>query len=825
MKKSLFQTVKPHLIALAVFIVICCAYFLPQIQGETIMSNDLVSYKYMSNEAREFNNKTGETTHWTNSMFGGMPTYQITSPVKSNLLSYVENASNLFFGRPIGYFLAMMTGMYILLLTLGANPWLAIIGAIALGFTSNNFILFEAGHTSKMRAIAFLAPMAAGMLMTYRGKYLWGGVLFAVAAGVELLTNHPQMTYYFALAAIIFVILQFVEDARKGNLLHFAKASGILVLGTALAIGASYSKINSTLEYSKDTMRGKPILESKGQAASSSQTDGLEWNYSMQWSNGGTDLWATLIPGFAGGGSQEKVSSKSEFSKMTRQKIAPLYWGALPFTSGPAYFGAGMMFLFVLGLLLVKDKIKWWLASAVVFTFLLSMGKNLEGFNRIFFDYFPLFNSFRAPSSILSVTAVFIPILGVLGLSNILNGKTSRDAAAKAVMIAGGIVGGICLFFGFAGGSFFDFAANSDAQYLNNPQIPGQKLVDALVADRASFMQADALRSFGIIAVCAALIYLFIKNKISQTVMLVGLGLVTVFDLWTVGKRYLDDDSFQKKSKIERNFVETEADKQILKDPDLSYRVFDLRAGGNVFQNARASYFHKSLGGYHAAKLQRIQDMIDYHLSRNNQKVVNMFNTKYIITQEGTAQRNGGALGNGWFVQNIKTVNTPNEEIEALNDIEPATTAVVLNEFSDYVAGLNPNGAGSIKLIDYKPNKLTYSAKTDSENLAVFSEVWYGPNKGWQAYIDGQPVDHIRTNYILRALKVPAGNHEIVFEFDPQSFKTGEIISYISSAIILLGFLYLLFISLRDWYAGLPETLPVSSPKKAVKKTTSKRKK
>ncbi len=827
MKKTAIKRIIPHLVALVVFTLLSCVYFLPQLQNKVVYQSDIISHKQMSEEVRAHEEATGEVSHWTNSMFGGMPTYQISSPVRSNLLQYVEKATNLFFGRPIGYFIALMIGMYILLITLGVNPWLAMIGAIGFGFSSNNLILFVTGHTSKVRAVAFLAPVLAGMIATYRGKYIMGGVLFAVAMGVDLYANHPQMTYYMAMVAVIYVIWQFVEDLKGGNLPHFAKASGILVLGSLLAIGASYSKISSTLEYSKDTMRGAPILATSGEAKSSSETDGLEFGYAMQWSNGVSDLVAGLIPGFVGGGSSEPIVKEGDFSKFLRGQSnakAPYYWGELPFTSGPAYFGASIFFLFVLGLFLVKGKIKWWLGLGVLFTFLLSMGKNFEFLNRLIFDIFPLYSSFRAPSSVLSVTAVLLPILGFLGVSKLLNGKIEEKQAQRAILISGGIVGGFCLLMALMGGSLFDFTAASDARYAQNPGV-----AEALQADRASLLQSDSFRSFGIVAIIAGLLFFFVKNKLSQVIMLAGLGLVTVFDLWTVGKRYMNDDSFVSKSTYQNNFKKRPADEQILKDPTLYYRVFDLTVG--ISSSAQPSFYHKSIGGYHAAKLQRFQDMIDYHISKGSQPVLNMLNTKYIISPEGVAQQNNNALGNAWFVNNLKTVQNANEEIEALGTgFEPSNTAIVHKEFSDYISGLSPNKSGSIELTSYKPNELVYQSNTSSEQFAVFSDVWYGPNKGWQAYVDDQPVDHIRTNYLLRGMKIPSGNHTIKFEFKPSTFATGEMISYLCSGLILLGFLFTSGRGLKNWYEELPaediaQPEKKSVEKQTVKKTISKKKK
>ncbi|HMR42438.1 MAG TPA: YfhO family protein [Saprospiraceae bacterium] len=818
MKKTALNRILPHLAALLIFTGISAIYFLPQIQGEVLPPGDIVHNIGMSHEVVEYEKQTGEVSHWTNSIFCGMPTYQISSPVKSNLVKYVESASNLFIERPIGYFIALMLGMYILLQVLGASQWLSIIGAVAFGLVTNNFILFEAGHMSKLRTLAFSPTIVAGMILAYRGKLFWGGILFAISLAVNIYANHPQMTYYLAMTLVIYVIWQLVQDAKNGRILDFAKASGILLIGALLAVGASYSKIASTLEYSKDTMRGKPILETKGEVTSSSQVEGLEWNYAMQWSNGFLDLFASFIPGVVGGGSQEPVGKDAAITKFMRSSNdvkAPLYWGDLPFTSGPAYFGASLFFLFLLGLFLVKGQLKWWIAIATLFTFLLSMGKHFEILNRLFFEYFPLYNNFRAHNSVLTITAIFIPVLGILALSNILNHKVNKQEVTRALAIGGGISALICLFFAFVGPGFFDFSSPGDAQY--------QQAASALVSDRKDLMRSDALRTLLIVLLLAGLIWAYVNEKIKSTILLFGIGLVALFDLWTVGKRYLDDNNFISKTEYNKTFQPRPVDKQILEDQTLYYRVLDFSV--NTFNSAIPSYFHKTIGGYNAAKLQRYQDMIDYHILKNNQAVFNMLNTRYVITEDEQLQRNYNALGNAWFVKDVKMVNTPNEEIESLTGFTPTETAVVLNEFKDYLGTFQSStGEGSIMLTEYKPNKLTYTSETQAEQLAVFSEIWYGPNKGWQAYVDGKPAEHIRADYCLRAMKIPAGKHTIVFEFKPESFARGETISYISSGLLMLAFLGMIGYGGWKWYEQLPEEEAVPE-KKEVKKTQPKRKK
>jgi hypothetical protein len=543
---------------------------------------------------------------------------------------------------------------------------------------------------------------------------------------------------------------------------------------------------------------------------------------------------SSIIPRATGGGSAERVGTSSALYKDLRRKganigadfKAPLYFGSLPFTSGPYYFGAIFCFLFILGLMNVKGSLKWWIAAVTLLMLLASLGKNFSAFNKLLFDFFPMFNKFRTPNSILVVAGFFVPILGMLALSNVLKEKSAREQLIKQVFIAAGITGGLCLLYGFLAPSMMDMASSGDARLAEAGYS-----VEALKKDRASLLRTDALRSFALIAAAAALIWAYLKGKIQATVLIAGVGVLAVGDVLSVAKRYVDSGDFEKKSKYEQSFVERPVDKQILADPDPYYRVFDLSI--NTFNSASSSYFHKTIGGYNAAKLQRYQDLIDYQISKNNQAVLAMLNTKYVIRDEKTAQPFPG-LGNAWTVRLIKMVNTPNEEIEALTGLDPKETAIVHKEYRDYVDGLSMSGTGSVKLTDYKPNHLTYSSDASGEELAVFSEIWYGPDKGWQAYIDGQAVEHIRVNYILRALKIPEGKHKIEFKFEPSSYYKGELITLILSILLVIGLLFVLYTIFKDDGIDMeqgtrgdtnevPPSDPITQEKKTIK--ASKRKK
>ncbi len=787
----------PHIAAVLLFLALSAAYFSPQLSGKVVQQGDIIQYLGMSQEVRTFEQQTGERSLWTNAMFGGMPTYQINTVRDGNHLTLIDRLATLSIPEPIGRFFAAMLGFYILMVCLGVNPGLGLAGAVAFGFSTNNLILFEAGHITKVNTISYFPFVAAGVLLAFRRQYAWGGLLFALGVGLNILSNHVQMTYYFFLTLLIFGVAQLIYSIRQGELIPFAKAAAVLIVGGLVGIASAASNLLVTYEYSRDTMRGKPILEAQADAGSSA-VEGLAWDYAMQWSNGTLDLFASFIPGVVGGGSQEPLSAESATAKdlrarganpaMLRDLKLPLYWGELPFTSGPAYFGATIIFFFLLGLMVVKGPVKWWLALGTLLTFLLSMGKNLEWFNEPFFNYFPLYNKFRTPNSILSVTAFLLPALGILGLHEVFRSDTPHKKMQVAVYLTTGIAGAIALFFWLIGPSMFDFNSPGDARLTQ----AGFNL-DTIIADRKALMRGDAFRSLVLVLLCAGLVWAYTQKWLQRTVVIAGIGVLVLFDLWSVGKRYLNENSFVNKTNIEANFRPRQVDELILKDRELGYRVLDLTT--NTFNSSAASYFHRSIGGYHAAKLQRYQDIIDRHLSKNNERVLNMLNTRYYIVpgqnQQPDVELNMGALGAAWFVAATRMVPTPDAEINALNDFNPESEAIIHQEFSTYLSGfkLQKDSLGTIKLSDYKPNHLTYTYEAQSEQLVVFSEIWYGPNKGWQAYIDGQPTEHIRANYILRAMRVPAGKHSIEFRFDPPTFRRGKLISNIFSSLLLLGLL------------------------------------
>lgn len=815
----------PHLVAIITFILLNIVYFYPQFEGKVISQGDMISSAGMTKEIKDYKKDSSDNIFWTNAMFGGMPSYQIWGVSSQEVLGNLNGFFRLFLPAPAGLFVLFMTCTYIAFLAFGVSPWLAIIGAIFFGFTSNNFILWEAGHITKLYTLAYSSLVIAGFnLVMFRKKHLLGLAVFAIGLGLNIRSYHIQMTYYLMMVMVILYLSVLVDAIRKKYLPDLVKGSLILLVGVLLAVGANATNFWKNYSYAEDTMRGKPILNSVANTAakSSSETEGLAWDYAMQWSNSWMDLFATVIPGVVGGGSSEKVSKDAATYKDLKAKgaslgnnfKAPLYWGVLPFTSGPAYFGAVVFLLFLLGAQLVKTPLKWWLLLGVLFTCLLSLGKNFSVLNEPLFNYLPLYSKFRAPSSILGITALLTAIMAVLGLSEVVRAK-DKDTLVRPLLIATGIASVFCLFFLVVGGSIFDFASAGDARL----EQAGYSL-GAVIADRKSLMQGDSFRTLLFVLATAGLIYLYLKDKLKMLLLVLGIGLLTVVDLWTVGKRYLSTEDFVKPATIQsQNFRIRPVDQQIFAAEKINvtqegsdyvqtasanglgrggYRVFDQSI--NTFNSANTSYYHNTIGGYHAAKLQRFQDLIENHISKNNMKVLNMLNTKYFINREQQLQSNPGVLGTVWFVDNVIKVNTPNEELATLNSFDPAKDAVILDsEFDNYIGNFNPTKQGTIKQTSYHPNRLTYTSNSTSEQLAIFSEIWYGPNKGWKVRIDGTEVPHVRANYVLRALRIPAGTHEIEFSFEPDTYYKVANVSYFSSLFLLILFLFVLAYSLYNY--------------------------
>ena len=804
-----FKTFLPHLLAVGLFLLTVIVMFLPQFQGKSLQQGDILQYRGASTELRQYAEETGERTNWTNGMFGGMPTYQISTVSTGNQLVLARRAFFGFMGGPAAYVFCGMLTFYIMMVVLGVSPWWAIAGAITSAIATNNIVLYQAGHVTKVAVISFLPLLAAGVLLAFRGRYLVGGLVFALGMGMGILSNHPQMLYYFGLTLPLLGIAELVRHLRSKTLPVFARAMGALLVGLALAVGAGASNLLTTTEYLPQSIRGGAVLTSNnptapGAAGGSTTNDGgLDWDYAMGWSNGFKDALATYAPMAAGGGSGQEVSNKTAFGRaMTRAGFqvpatfpAPLYHGSLPFTEGPIYLGAVVFALFIFGLFTASTPVRAWLGGGTLLIFILSFGKNLEGINRLLFDTLPLLDKFRTPNSALSVAAFLMTALGILGVYRWLDLRaTDPLAAGRQLRTAGLVSGGLGLLV-FLLGYTIDYNAAADAAQIarfTGGQGDTNALVSGLVETRMAVYRSDALRSLLFVGLTYGTLYLLWKGRVGTAIAAGMVAVLGLLDFGGINRRYLSHEDFQPTRVVNNAVQPTPADQQILQDPDPYYRVLNLSR--DLDKDAYTSYFHKSVGGYSAVKLRRYQDLIDGYLAPRNLDVLSMLNTKYFLIpgEDGNlqAQANPQAYGNAWLVDDILTVESPDAEFAALGTVEDLrNTAIVGPDFAPAVSGLDPNGQGTVALTSYSPEALTYQFSSPQEQLVVFSEIWYGPDLGWSATIDGEPAELLRANYALRALRVPAGEHTIAMTFAPRSYALGSTISLICSVLILLGIL------------------------------------
>ena len=795
--------------AIIAFAAITLIYFTPILEGKRIKQHDIEMYKGMSQEINQFREETGEQSLWTNSMFGGMPAWNIGVQQNSNLMTYIQKIIGLGFPSPIMSVFISMLGFFILLLVLDCKIWISFIGALAYGFTSYLFIVMGAGHNSKAVAMAYMAPVIAGIILTYKGKYLWGAVLTAIALALEIRAGHIQITYYLFIIVLIFVIAEFIETIKNKKYPEFFKASGILVCAAILAILTSTTTLYANYEFGKETMRGKPVLtENTG-----NQTRGLDRDYVTQWSYGIGETWSLMIPNVKGGASAyigndnpALENADPRLRSMIAQNNA--YWGDQPGTSGPVYVGAIVCFFFVLGLFVVKGKIKWVLLIATILSILLSWGKNFMGFTDFFLDYFPMYNKFRAVSMTLVIAEVCMPILAFLALAEVIRNPECLKKNKIYLYVSFGLTAGLCLLFYIIPDVFFNFLSQGEASQFaqlgaGKDGAIYQTFANELEKVRMAIFKSDAIRSFLFITVAAIILLINVNGKLKNNAMFVMLAALVVLDMFPINKRYLNNDNFIDSRRFEKPFVMSEIDKQILQDNSLNYRVMDLTK--NTFNDASTSYFHKSIGGYHGAKLRRYQDIINRYLGGNSVgndgfwNVLNMLNTKYLIYPQGNkpvANINPDAFGNAWIVSDIKWVTTPNEEIAAVENTDVKTTAIVNDEFRNVIGDFKPsNSLGTIKLDSYKPNELVYSFNSSKDELVVFSEIW--TSKGWTLWIDGKESPLIRADYILRAAVIPAGNHEIMMRYEPKIWKVGNTIQFISSLILILGLIGAIVVTYR----------------------------
>ena len=806
----------PDILALLAFVAISVAYFLPAVgEGRILNQHDSLAGLGASQELTEYEARTGEHTRWTNALFGGMPTYQIApSYDSSDTFSQLVNIYHLYLPTYVWYVFALLLGFYILLRAFDFKVWMAALGAIVWAFSSYFFIIIAAGHIWKVMALAYIPPTIAGMVLCYRGKYLTGGAVTALFVAMQVKANHVQMSYYFLFCMAIMAIGYLVMAIKEKKVLAFCKSTLVLVVAGILGVCVNISNLYHTYEYSKETMRGKSELVKE---ETPNQTNsGLDRDYITQWSYGIGETWSLLVPNVKGGASNRGNYFLSLSQDETAMKHAnpdyfqvyqqfPQYWGDQPGTSGPVYAGALVVALFLLGALIVKGPMKWALLAATLLSFLFAWGKNFMPFTD------PMYSKFRAVSSALVVAEFTIPLLALLGLKELCS-EDGFQKYGKQLFISFGIVGAITLVFAVAPGLFFDrFLSLSEMEAIKNGVDSSMQssLINNITEMRQAVFTADAWRSLFVIVLGFVALVLYGMNKIKQPVLAGALIAICLVDMWTVDKRYLNDEMFVPKSNQTETFAQTEADKLILKDPSLDYRV--LNYTGSTFNENNTSYWHKSIGGYHAAKLRRYQELIDAHISKEMTDfyqaiyqaqgdmtqvsdslapVLNMLNTRYLILpgQDNSTipVQNPNAYGNAWFVKKLQYVQNANEELDGLSKFNPREVAIVDQKFKSVLGDESKASADStaqVSLLAYEPNALKYELNSAKGGVVVFSEIYY---PGWTATLDGEKVEIGRANYVLRAVQVPAGKHHLEMTFSPSSIKVTETIAWIALATLVI---------------------------------------
>jgi len=799
--RNKFKSALPHFIAVIIFIIIAFAYFYPVLEGKELKANDSTVSTINSKEIRDYREEFHKEPLWTNSIFSGMPAYLISTKFPGNLMKHVDKVLRIF-KMPVSVLLLSMAGFYFLLLLFGVNPWLSIAGAIAYGFSSFFFQILAAGHNTQAIALAYMAPVIAGFYYAYRYDALKGALLTAFMLSLEITANHPQITYYAALILLIFVTTEFIYSLKEKTFPKFLKTSLILVIPVIIAIGVNFGNLNTIREYGKYSIRGKSDLQAEHKNVSS----GLDRDYITFWSYGIDETMNLLIPNYKGG-SSKPFSKDSETVKVLRQNNAGnaanqlmKYWGTQPLTDGPHYVGAIVMFLFVLGLIVLKGREKWWLLIAAILSVMLAWGKNFMPFSNLFIDFFPGYNKFRAVTMTLVIAQFCIPLLGFLALREYYNGTLSKKEMLKGIKIATGVTGGIVLIVFLIPGIAGSFLSSYESD------LP-EWLKPALISDRKGLLRADSIRSLAFILLASGSILGFVSGKLRKEYSILIITVLIMFDLWGAGKRYLDADRFERPLMIQKSFLPSSADAMILEDKSY-HRVLNLSVS-TFNDNSPTSWFHKSIGGYHGAKLKRYQELIDSSIVRELSlfqamadkatsiedlqpvfkftPVLNMLNTKYVIyNPEAPPLINPQAMGNAWFVGKSAIVDGANQELAALKTIDPLKEAVIDIKFNDQVSETTYQLApgDTIELISYKPDELMYKYTSDGERLAVFSEIYYPA--GWKCFIDGNESNYFRTDYVLRGMIVPAGSHQIRFLFEPASYYMGNKVSLASSILLIL---------------------------------------
>ena len=802
----------PVVTALAVFFVVSAAYFAPQFQGEVLPQHDVIQYEGMAKDISDMRAKTGEDPQWTGGMFSGMPAYLINVAYPAQLVKSTVGKVVKIIDTPAGFLFFAMTAMWLMLLIVGINPWVGIVAALAYGLSTYFLLIIGAGHVTKMWALVYAPLMMGGAWMTLRGNIWCGGALTALTASLEIGANHPQITYYFLVAMAAFWISEGIISFREKRLKNFAARTAVLVAAGILAVGSNFSPLWYTAKHSKETIRGGSELAATAETSNS----GLALDYATAWSYGRLETFNLLIPDFMGRESAttfpadgQTAAVLNEYGLRGAAQQLPAYWGTQPYTGGPTYLGAAAIFLAALGIALTRGRNKWWIIAACVLMVLLAWGRNLMGFTEFAFNYLPGYNKFRTVSMTLVVVQWAVPFLGALALMQLWKEEISREKLLRALAWAGGITGGLCLLFAVAGGSLFDFGRGESSAMMaeqfhrifeaNNMQSYIDRGMDiewadatanAMAADRAAMMQADAWRSLLMILLAAAGVALFAWRKINKYVLTALLGGVMLLDLVPVDRRFLASDNFV--SARRQQVTPSAADLAIMQDKELGYRVLNLSV--SPFNDATTSYFHRSVGGYHGAKLARYQDLIDSYLTNVNDGVLDMLNTRYLIIpgKDGQPEARLRATANGtaWFVDSLVYVPTAQDEIDFLGRIDTKTTAVVATKDEAQTAWFTPitgpfDPARTIALTEYKPNYLKYEYTSSERSVAVFSEIFY--DHGWKAYIDGQEAPYFRADYVLRAMELPAGKHTVEWRFRAPGWRAVEGVTLAASLLILLG--------------------------------------
>lgn len=818
----------PYIAAVVIFIIVTALFFSPVVfDGKRVNQGDITQYNGVSREIVEYREKTGEEALWTNSLFSGMPAYQVSVLYPSNAVQYIQQFFLKVFPMPVPMILLCMVGFYFLLTTLKVDPWVAIGGAIAYGLSSYLITIIPAGHNTKGFAIGYMAPVLMGVIITFRGRLFLGAAITALALALEIYSNHLQITYYLAIVVLLVGIGEGVRLFKEGKLNYFAKAVGLLLIASVLAVMPNYTNLALTNEYGKESTRGQSdiTVDNKEQK----KTSGLPIEYATQWSYGIGETFTLLIPDFSGGAS-EAISTYDEkaldgVDDQYKEYIGgqSAYFGDVIFTSGPFYVGAIICFFFILGLFIVKDNIKWWLLGATVLAIMLSWGRHFMGFTEFFFNTIPGYNKFRAVSMILVIVQLTMPLLGMLAIREIIKNPAAMKAQIKKFYAAFAITAGIALLVYIMPSSFVTPVSPEDSAQMiagikgqGATQAQAEEVVANLETARFAIVTSDAIRSFFFILLAAGLLFVYIRKPFATIALGGGLALLLLIDMWGVSSRYIGKENYEKPRKTVTSFVQSEADKQILQDPSPDYRVLNVAV--QTWQDGSTSYWHKSIGGYHGAKLKRMQELYEQVMDGNvnairtglntatndsmlravlaQQTALNMLNTKYIIypvrledgRQGEQVLTNRFACGNAWFVNDIKFVANPDEELKSIKTFSPRQTAIVDKSQiqNGSMAEFKPkyDSTAVISLVSYSPNQLKYTSNAAAEQFAVFSEVYY--DKGWNAYVDGKLTPHIRANFVLRAMKVPAGKHEIVFKFEPATYYTGEKIALAGSVMLFL---------------------------------------